>query len=85
MRPYLGLGAGVVSIMYPESEDFPEIENETRFAGTILGGAHVALSKGWFIRLDVRDYISKFDTEPFQESKVQHDLLTSFVIGYSFH
>jgi outer membrane beta-barrel protein len=85
VRPYFGVGAGVVSITYPQSDDFPDIESETRFAGTILGGAQVALSKGWFLRLDVRDYISQFNTEPFRESKMQHDLMTSFGIGYAFH
>ena len=85
VRPYLGVGAGVVSITYPQSEDFPEIASETRFTGTLLGGAHVTLSKGWFARLDVRDYISQLNTEPFEESKMQHDLVTSFGVGYAFH
>ena len=75
----------MVSITYPQAEGFPEIESETRFTGTLLGGAHVALTKGWFIRLDIRDYISQFNTEPFQESKMQHDLVTSFGVGYAFH
>lgn len=85
VRPYLGVGAGMVSITYPQSEDFPEIANETRFTGTLIAGAHVALSRSWFMRLDVRDYISRFNTEPFDESKMQHDLVTSFEIGYAFH
>lgn len=85
VRPYLGVGAGMVSVTYAQSEDFPEIASETRFTGTLLAGAHVALSKGWFVRLDVRDYISQFNTEPFEESKMQHDLVTSFGVGYAFH
>ncbi len=88
VRPYLGVGAGVVSVTYPAlpSElDFPPIESETRFAGSILGGAHIEISGDWFARLDVRDYISEFSTPPFSESKLQHDLVTSVFIGYSFH
>lgn len=85
VRPYLGVGAGMVSVTYAQSEDFPEIASETRFTGTLLAGAHVTLSKGWFVRLDVRDYISQFNTEPFEESKMQHDLVTSFGVGYAFH
>jgi len=45
----------------------------------------VELSKGWFVRLDVRDYISKLDTEPFAETKTQNDLVTSIGVGYAFH
>jgi hypothetical protein len=85
VRPYFGIGAGVVSITYPQSEGFPDIASETRFTGTLLGGAHVRLNKGWFARLDIRDYISEFNTEPFDQAKVQHDLVSSFAIGYAFH
>lgn len=84
VRPYLGVGAGMVSITYPKSDDFT-IEDETRFTGTLLAGAHIALSKGWFFRVDIRDYISQLNTEPFQESKMQHDLVTSIGIGYAFN
>ena len=43
------------------------------------------VSKGWFVRLDVRDYISKLDTEPFETTKTQNDLVTTFGVGYAFH
>lgn len=84
VRPYFGAGPAVVKVMYPTDDDF-EIQDETRFAISLLGGAQVELSKGWFVRLDVRDYISKFDTEPFAESKTQHDLMTTIGVGYAFH
>lgn len=85
VRPYLGVGAGLVSITYPQSDEFTGIADESRFAGSLFGGAHVSLSSGWFVRLDVRDYISSFDTEPFEQSKMQHDLVTTFALGYAFH
>ena len=84
VRPYFGAGPGVVKVMYPQDDQF-DIQDETRFAISLLGGAQVELSKGWFVRLDVRDYMSKFDTEPFAESKTQHDLFTSIGVGYAFH
>lgn len=84
VRPYLGAGPGVVKVMYPQDDDF-NIQDETRFAISLVGGAQVELSKGWFVRLDVRDYISKFDTEPFAETKAQHDLFASIGVGYAFH
>jgi len=83
VRPYFGIGAGVTSITYPTGGDL-EVSDETRFTGSVIGGAQVAISGGWFARLDVRDYISSFDAEPFQESRVQHDLVTSVVLGYAF-
>ena len=84
VRPYFGAGPGVVKVMYPQDDDF-NIQDETRFAISLVGGAQVELSKGWFVRLDVRDYISKLDTEPFAETRTQHDLFASIGVGYAFH
>jgi len=84
VRPYFGAGPGVVMVNYPQDDDF-DIEDETRVAISLVGGAQVELSKGWFVRLDVRDYISKLDTEPFAETKTQHDLFASIGVGYAFH
>jgi opacity protein-like surface antigen len=84
VRPYFGAGPGVVKVTYPTDDEF-SIQDETRFAISLVGGAQVELSKGWFVRLDLRDYISKFDTEPFAESKTQHDLFVSIGVGYAFH
>lgn len=84
VRPYFGAGPGVVKVKYPTDEEF-QIEDETRFAISLVGGAQVELANSWFVRLDVRDYISKFDTEPFAGTKTQHDFLTSIGVGYAFH
>jgi len=84
VRPYFGAGPAVVKIMYPTDGSFT-IEDETRVAISLVGGAQVELSKGWFVRLDVRDYISKLDTEPFEQTKTQNDLVTTFGVGYAFH
>jgi opacity protein-like surface antigen len=84
VRPYFGAGPGVVKVKYPTDDEF-QIQDETRFAISLVGGAQVELSNAWFVRLDVRDYISKFDTEPFAGSKTQHDFLTSIGVGYAFH
>jgi len=84
VRPYFGAGPAVVKVMYPTDNEF-DIQDETRFAISLVGGAQVELSKGWFVRLDVRDYISKLDTEPFETTKTQNDLVTSIGVGYAFH
>ena len=84
VRPYFAVGPGVVSVMYPADREF-DIEDETRFAVALAAGAQIEINSGWFARLDLRDYISQFNTEPFAESKTQHDLITSVGLGYAFH
>jgi outer membrane beta-barrel protein len=84
VRPYLAVGPGVVSVMYPADREF-DIEDETRFAVALAAGAQIEINSAWFARLDLRDYISQFNTEPFAESKTQHDLITSVGLGYAFH
>ncbi len=84
VRPYFAVGPGVVSVMYPADREF-DIEDETRFAVALAAGAQIEINSAWFARLDLRDYISQFNTEPFTESKTQHDLITSVGLGYAFH
>jgi len=84
VRPYFAVGPGVVSVMYPADREF-DVEDETRFAVALAAGAQIEINSGWFARLDLRDYISQFNTKPFAESKTQHDLITSVGLGYAFH
>ena len=83
VRPYFAVGPGVVSVMYPADREF-DVEDETRFAVALAAGAQIEINSGWFARVDLRDYISQFNTEPFTESKTQHDLITSVGLGYAF-
>jgi outer membrane beta-barrel protein len=80
LTPYFAVGAGVSRLSYP-SGGFIELSGETRFVGTVAGGAHVEMSGPVYLRLDVRDYVSTFDTEPIRESKLQNDLTVSIGIG----
>ncbi len=80
LKPYVGLGAGVISLSYPDQGEVV-VEDETRFAGGLVGGAQLGVSGPVFARLDVRDYISSFDGEPFGESRLQNDIVISFGIG----
>jgi len=89
LRPYFLLGGGIKSIVSSaidrgDGETF-SVESSTRPVLAFGAGAHLILSKSWFLRLDVRDLISQFDPEPFEHSKVQHDLFTSIGFGYAFH
>jgi hypothetical protein len=83
LLPYFGLGAGVVSVGYPDVGDVV-IQDESRFAGSIFGGAHIRFSGRWFVRLDLRNFTSKFDTEPFESSKLQNDFTSSVGVGVRF-
>lgn len=79
--PYVGLGAGVVSLSYPVIAGEIQIQDETRFAGTILAGGQIRVSDPVYVRLDLRDYVSQFNTEPFEKSKMQHDVTISVGVG----
>ena len=89
LRPYFLLGGGIKSlgssaIDLGDGEPF-SVESSTKPVLAIGAGAHLILSKSWFLRLDVRDLVSQFDTEPFEDAKVQNDLFTSIGFGYAFH
>lgn len=80
LKPYFGAGAGVLSLTYPQREEI-QIGDEERFVGNVFAGAHYLVTGPLFARLDIRDYISKLDTPPFEETRLQHDLIVSFGLG----
>ena len=89
LRPYFLLGGGVKSLGSSEfdlgdGETF-SVEASTKPVLAFGAGAHLVLSDSWFFRLDVRDLVSQFDPEPFQNAKTQNDLFTSIGFGYAFH
>jgi outer membrane protein W len=89
LRPYFLLGGGIKSlgssaIDLGDGETF-SVESSTKPVLAVGAGAHLILSKSWFLRLDVRDLISQFDAEPFEDAKVQNDLFTSIGVGYAIH
>jgi outer membrane beta-barrel protein len=89
LRPYFLLGGGIKSvgssaIDLGDGEEF-SVESSTKPVLAFGAGAHLILSKSWFLRIDVRDLVSQFDPEPFEHSKVQNDLFTSIGFGYAFH
>jgi len=89
LRPYFLLGGGIKSlgssaIDLGDGNTF-SVESSTKPVLAVGAGAHLILSKSWFLRLDVRDLVSQFDPEPFEDAKVQNDLFTSIGFGYAFH
>ncbi len=89
LRPYFMLGGGVRSVGSAElptvGEDRLRIESSTKPVLAFGIGAHLVLSNTLYLRLEVRDLMSEFDSEPFQEGKLQNDLLTSVGLGIALH
>jgi outer membrane beta-barrel protein len=89
LRPYFLLGGGVKALGSGEldlgNDETFSVESSTKPVLAVGAGAHLIISKSWFLRLDVRDLISQFDPEPFEEAKLQNDLFTSIGFGYAFH
>ena len=90
LRPYFLLGGGIRSLgsatlELPAQEREFTVEGSTKPVFAFGGGAHLIISGPWFLRLDVRDLVSSFDSELFPDGKTQHDLFTSVGIGYAFH
>ncbi len=89
LRPYFLLGGGIKSLGSSaldlgDGETF-SVESSTKPVLAFGAGAHLILSDSWFLRLDVRDLVSQFDPEPFEDAKIQNDLFTSIGFGYAFH
>jgi len=89
LRPYFLLGGGIKSVGSSAIDlgdgDTFAVESSTKPVLAFGAGAHLIISDSWFLRLDVRDLVSQFDPEPFEDAKVQNDLFTSIGFGYAFH
>jgi hypothetical protein len=86
VRPYFLAGGGVLHTgsAAGSSEDGEitfSMDGRTRPVGVIGFGGHVLLGKSWFLRLEIRDYVSSFDSEPFEDAELQNDLIASFGLG----
>jgi len=82
LLPFFGLGAGIKSMKFPTEEEFLFVD-QTDVTLTIFAGAHIAIAKHWLLHFELRDYISKFDSEAF-ESRTQNDFFVEFGVRYQF-
>jgi hypothetical protein len=88
VRPYFLAGGGVLhtgegsgTVNVDEGPIVISVESATKPVGVLGFGGHVLLGNSWFLRLEIRDYISSFDSEPFSNGKLQNDLVSSFGVG----
>ncbi|MDT8435787.1 MAG: hypothetical protein RRA92_03430 [Gemmatimonadota bacterium] len=86
LRPYVLAGGGLVHVgsgSVAATENLPEfsVESSTSAAGVIGIGGHMLLGGPWHLRLDIRDFISSYDTDSFPETRTQHDLVSSIGLG----
>lgn len=88
VRPYFLAGGGVLHTAGASGTADTEagpltigFGSQTKPVGVFGLGGHILLGKSWFLRLDIRDYVSSFDSEPFEDAKLQNDLVSSFGVG----
>lgn len=82
LLPFFGLGAGIKSMVFPTEEQIL-FKNQTDVTLTIFAGAHVAISRSWVLHFELRDYVSKFDSQAF-DSTTQNDFFVEFGVRYQF-
>jgi len=82
LLPFFGLGAGIKSMTFPTEQE-ALFANQTDVTLTIFAGTHVAVAKHWLVHFEIRDYVSKFDSEVF-ESRTQNDFFVEFGVRYQF-
>lgn len=86
VRPYFVAGGGVLhtgdATGTNEDGSFSiTVDSQTKPVGVVGLGGHILLGNSWFLRLEFRDYISSYDQERFDDSKLQNDLVSSVGIG----
>lgn len=80
IEPYFGAGLGVRRLSVDPIAQ-PEVEDRTGVAGTLTGGAFVPISRVWAVRLEVRDWVSSFESPTTTESRLQNDIAVTVGLG----
>lgn len=80
IEPYFGAGVGLRRLSVDPIAR-PEVEDRTSAVGTLTGGAFVRLSRRLAVRLEVRDWVSSFESPTTAETRLQNDL--AITVGLS--
>lgn len=76
MQPYIGLGGGLRHLAV-EAIAEPEVEDVTDPVFTVVGGSTMWLSRRLAVHIEVRDFLSVFDSPTTGVGRLQNDVLIS--------
>jgi hypothetical protein len=80
LAPYVALGGGVRHLNFDPIANL-DVTDTTDPVGTIAGGAEARLYGPVAMRLELRDYVSRFDATASGVSRVQHDVAITIGLG----
>lgn len=80
LTPYVALGAGIRHLSFDPIASL-DVQNRTDPVGTIAGGAEARLYGPVSMRLELRDYVSRFTATVNGATRTQQDVAVTFGIG----
>ena len=76
IEPFAGVGVGLRHLdVDPQAS--PEVEDATDPVAAVGAGALVRVTPLWGVRLEVRDYVSSFESPATGDARIQNDLAVS--------
>lgn len=78
LLPYFGVGAGIRSLSFPDESGSQDSDDITFI---VTAGSHIKLGNRVYLRLDIRDLISSFDSAGLVDSKLQNEFLINVGLG----
>jgi len=80
-EPYIAAGGGVRRLSV-DAIASPQVESSTDPVGTLAGGIRVEdIGFGLLMKVEIRDFISSFESPATGSSKLQHDFAITFGLG----
>lgn len=84
VEPYFAVGGGLRRISV-DAIAGPEVESSTDPTATLAGGIRIeGIGPGLMMRVEIRDFISSYESPATGDSKLQNDFAISFGIGTRF-
>ncbi len=80
LAPYIALGAGIKHLNFDPIASL-DVQDTTDPVGTIAGGAEARLYGPVSMRLELRDYVSRFTAAVNGATRTQHDVAITFGLG----
>lgn len=83
IEPYVALGGGVRHLSVEDIAS-PQVESNTGAVVTAALGARVGLGSGIWMRAEVRDFASRYESPATGDSRTQHAMMITLGIGRRF-